>query len=51
VLASAAAQLDIAAAIGDLYRADRFAAPEEVFAHVQRVCPDLLAAPNGSAHG
>ena len=51
VLASAAAQLDVATAIGDLYRADRFAAPEEVFAHVQRACPDLLAAPNGPARG
>jgi len=48
-LGPAAAQLDLAVAIGELYRADRFAAPEVVWAQVQRACPDLLTASNGRA--
>jgi RNA polymerase sigma factor (sigma-70 family) len=36
-------QLDTVVAIGELYRADRFAAPEQVWAHLRQICPDLLA--------
>lgn len=50
-LEPAAAQLDLAVAIGELYRADRFAAPGDMWAQVQQACPDLLAAPNGAAGG
>jgi RNA polymerase sigma factor (sigma-70 family) len=35
-------QVDTAVAIGELYRADRFAAPDQVWAHLQRACPDLF---------
>ena len=35
-------QVDTAVAIGELYRADRFAAPPAVWAQLQRVCPDLF---------
>lgn len=36
-------QIDTAVAIGDLYRSDRFAAPDLVWRQLQRACPDLLA--------
>lgn len=36
-------QIETAVAIGELYRADRFAAPETVWQQLQRACPDLLA--------
>jgi RNA polymerase sigma factor (sigma-70 family) len=35
-------QVDTAVAIGELYRADRFAAPRQVWAQLQRACPDLF---------
>jgi len=41
-LDAVADQIDLAVAIGELYRADRFAAPAEVWAQLQRACPDLL---------
>jgi RNA polymerase sigma factor (sigma-70 family) len=36
-------QLDTAVAIGELYRADRFAAPAQVWQQVQQACPTLFA--------
>jgi RNA polymerase sigma factor (sigma-70 family) len=40
----AAAQLDLALAMGEVYRSDpSFAAPQEVWERVQAACPDLLA--------
>jgi RNA polymerase sigma factor (sigma-70 family) len=40
----AAEQLDLALAMGEVYRSDpRFAAPAEVWERVQAACPDLLA--------
>jgi RNA polymerase sigma factor (sigma-70 family) len=40
----AADQLDLALAMGEVYRSDpRFAAPAEVWERVQAACPDLLA--------
>jgi len=50
-LEPAAAQLDLAVAIGELYRADHFAAPDTVWAQLQLACPDLLPAPDAAAHG
>lgn len=34
-------QLDVAVAIGDLYRADRFAAPAQLWQDLRKACPDL----------
>jgi hypothetical protein len=40
----AAAQLDLALALGEVYRSDpSFAAPREVWERVEAACPDLLA--------
>jgi hypothetical protein len=36
-------QIDPAVAVGELYRADRFAAPQQVWEQLQRTCPDLIA--------
>lgn len=35
-------QIDTVVAIGELYRADRFAAPSQVWQKVREVCPDLV---------
>jgi RNA polymerase sigma factor (sigma-70 family) len=43
-----AGQIDTAVAIGELYRADRFAAPQEVWAHLQRACPGLFTDQEGA---
>jgi RNA polymerase sigma factor (sigma-70 family) len=40
-----AKQLDAVVAIGDLYRFDRFAAPDRLWADLQARFPDLLASP------
>jgi RNA polymerase sigma factor (sigma-70 family) len=40
-----AKQLDAVVAIGDLYRFDRFAAPDQLWADLQARFPDLLASP------
>jgi RNA polymerase sigma factor (sigma-70 family) len=42
-------QIDTVVAIGELYRADRFAAPDDVWRHLRRTCPDLLDGPTASA--
>ena len=42
-------QVDTAVAIGELYRADRFAAPTQVWEQLRRACPDLFADPSPSA--
>lgn len=47
-LAALAEQVDTAVAIGELYRADRFAAPTAVWQHLQDACPDLFANPTAS---
>ena len=41
-LDTVADQIDTAVAIGELYRADRFAAPAAVWRHVAQACPDLF---------
>jgi DNA-directed RNA polymerase specialized sigma24 family protein len=38
-------QIDVAVAIGELYRADHFAAPAQVWQHLRQACPDLAEAP------
>ena len=43
-------QIDVAVAIGELYRADRFAAPTEVWEQLQRACPDLLDGSGPARH-
>jgi RNA polymerase sigma factor (sigma-70 family) len=40
-------QIDTAVAIGELYRADRFAAPHDVWLQLQRTCPDLMGTADG----
>jgi hypothetical protein len=43
-IARAANQLDLALAMGEVYRSDpSFAAPREVWDRLQAACPDLLA--------
>jgi len=43
-LSRAAGQLDMAVAVAEIFRAQPdYAAPEEVWANLQRACPDLLA--------
>jgi RNA polymerase sigma factor (sigma-70 family) len=46
-----ARQLDQVIAIGDLYRFDRFAAPDALWDDLQRRFPTLLAASEGTDHG
>jgi RNA polymerase sigma factor (sigma-70 family) len=46
-----ARQLDEVIAIGDLYRFDRFAAPDALWDDLQRRFPTLLAASEGTDHG
>lgn len=48
-LAAVGEQIEAAVAIGELYRADRFAAPEEVWRQLRESCPDLLADPERRA--
>ncbi|WP_158220652.1 RNA polymerase sigma factor [Kineosporia sp. A_224] len=43
--ARAADQIDTAVAIGELYRADRFAAPPQLWEHLRTRLPDLLPGP------
>ena len=35
-------QIDVAVAIGELYRADRFAAPAQIWQDLRQACPDLV---------
>jgi RNA polymerase sigma factor (sigma-70 family) len=44
-------QIDTAVAIGELYRADRFAAPDQVWVQLQRACPDLFTETPGADRG
>lgn len=48
---SVARQLDEVIAVGDLYRFDRFAAPDAPWDDLQRRFPTLLAASEGTDHG
>lgn len=50
-LDTVADQIDTAVAIGELYRADRFAAPAQVWVQLQRACPDLFTETPGADHG
>lgn len=50
-LDTVADQIDTAVAIGELYRADRFAAPQQVWAHLQQACPDLFTDQKETADG
>ncbi len=44
-------QVGTAVAIGELYRADRFAAPDQVWQQLQRACPDLFTDEPGARVG
>ncbi|MFC8847432.1 MULTISPECIES: RNA polymerase sigma factor [unclassified Micromonospora] len=50
-LDTVADQIDSAVAIGELYRADRFAAPDEVWVQLQRACPALFTDQSRVDHG
>jgi len=47
ILDTVADQIDTAVAIGELYRADRFAAPADVWQRLKHACPDLVDGATG----